>query len=105
MLQEEGTESAKTPRWERVWGVQEPERRLLGLEGRKGGHGAQLPGRRTEEGNRLTRRAAPGERACGTESGGGEVSLETLAGVLGRLKDTGTVGVTWEWRGDLGHDL
>lgn len=105
MLQAEETESAKTPRWERMWSIQEPERRLLGLEGRKGGHGGQLPGRRTGEGNRLSLRAAPGERACGRESGGGKVSLETLAGVLGRLRDTGTVGVTWEGGGDLGHDL
>lgn len=60
---------------------------------------------RQEDRGRLTLRAAPGERACGRESGGGKVSLEILAGVLGRLRDTGTVGVSWEWGGDLGHDL
>lgn len=30
-----GHRERKDSRWRRVWGVQEPERRLLGLEGRE----------------------------------------------------------------------
>lgn len=99
VLQAEGTESAKPQDGrERVWCVQEPERRLLGLERREGEDGVQLPGMSSGdgEGAGLTLRAAPGERACRGGNGGGEVSQEAPARVLRRLGDAQTGGVTCE---------
>lgn len=100
-----GNRECKDPRWRRVWSVREPERRLLGLEGRERKTGGSwLQGKGTGEGNGLTLRAAPGERACRRENRGREVSLESPTGVPGNLRDAETMGVT-EGRDDLGHEL
>lgn len=88
-----GNRECKDLRWQRMWSVQEPERRLLELERREWEDRMQLQSKGTGEGNGLTLRAAPRR-----ENRGRQVSLEAPAGVPGNLRDAETMGVTLEQR-------
>lgn len=80
-------------------GVFKNLRKQMGGRGKNWGRGTEATQVLRGQGKELhlTLREAPGERVCRGENGGREVRDGAPAGilVLGRLRDAGTVRVTW----------